>query len=69
MLVVTTILVLNKILKADRPHTDYPHTPTDYRHTDKYLKLVMTLLLLFAAIGKAEPLISTTARQKFDLDS
>ncbi len=26
-----------KILKADRPHPhNYPHTPTDYRHTDKH---------------------------------
>ncbi len=33
------------ILKADRPlPLNYPHTPTDYRHTDKHLRLVMTLL-------------------------
>ncbi len=25
-------------------------------------------MLLFAALGKAEPLLSTAARQKFDLD-
>ncbi len=26
---------MNIELKADRPHPrDYPHTPTDYRHTD-----------------------------------
>ncbi len=62
-------------LKADRPHPrNYPHTPTDHRHTDKHFRLVMTLLcsklavLLFAALGKAEPLISTAARKKFDLD-
>ncbi len=30
-------------LKADRPHPrNYPHTPTNYRHTDKHLTLVMT---------------------------
>ena len=29
-------------LKADRPHPrNYPHTPTDYRHTDNHLRLVM----------------------------
>ena len=27
------------LLKADRPHPcNYPHTPTDYRHTDEHLK-------------------------------
>ncbi len=32
-------------LKVDRPHPcDYPHTSTDYRHTDKHLGLVMTLI-------------------------
>ncbi len=44
-------------LKADRLHLpDYPHMPTDYRHTDKHFGLVMALLcsLLFAALGKAE---------------
>ena len=31
-------------LKADRLHPrDYPHMPTEYRHTDKHLRLVMTL--------------------------
>ena len=31
-------------LKADRPHPrDYQHMPTDYRHTDKHIRLVMTL--------------------------
>ncbi len=29
-------------LKADRPHLrDYPHTPTNSRHTDKNLRLVI----------------------------
>ncbi len=32
-------------LKADRPlQRDYPHLPTDYRHTDKPLRLVMILI-------------------------
>ncbi len=32
-------------LKADRPPPRiYPHMPTDYRHTDEHLRLVMTLL-------------------------
>ena len=30
------------LLKADRPHPrNYPHGPTDYRHIDKHLRLVM----------------------------
>ena len=34
-------------LKADRPHPhNYPHTPTDYRHTDNNLGLVMLLITL-----------------------
>ncbi len=34
-------------LKADRPHPrNYPHTPTDYRHTNKHLRLVMTPIAL-----------------------
>ncbi len=62
-----TVLSFSK-LKADRPHLrDYPHRPTDYRNTDKHLRLVMTPML-FAALCKAEPLISTAAHQKFDLD-
>ncbi len=41
-------------LKADRPHPhNYLHTPADYRHTDKHW---WWLLMLFAALGKAEPL-------------
>ncbi len=57
-----------QLLKANRPHPHYPQCmPPDYRHTDKHLRLVMTLVAL-AALGKAEPLISTTAHQKFDLD-
>ena len=49
-------------LKADGPHLrNYPHTPTDYRYTDIPLRL-----LPFVAFGKAEPLISTAAHQKFE---
>ncbi len=34
-------------LKANRLHLhDNPHSPTDYRHTDKHLRLVMTLIAL-----------------------
>ncbi len=34
-------------LKANRPYPrNYPHTPTDYRHTDKHLRLVMGVLAL-----------------------
>ncbi len=64
-----------KWIEQHQPHPrNYPHTPTDHRHADKPFRLVMTLLcsklavLLFAALGKAEPLISTAARQKFDPD-
>ena len=49
---------------VDRPHPWYePHTPRLQTHRHLQLRLVMTLLLLFAALGKAEPLISTAARQ------
>ncbi len=38
---------LHDILKADRPHPrNYPHAPTNYIHTDKHLRLVMTLIAL-----------------------
>ncbi len=49
-------------LKADRPHPrDYStHRQTPWTDNDSSL--------LFAALGKAEPLISTDTRQKFDLD-
>ncbi len=40
--------------------------PPDYRHIDKHFRLGMTIF--FAALGKAEPLILTAARQKSDLD-
>ena len=46
-------------LKANRLHPcNYLHTPTDFRHTDKHLRLVMVLIAL----------ISTAIRQKIDLD-
>ena len=34
-------------LKADRQHPhDYPHMPTNYKHADKHLRLVMILIAL-----------------------
>ena len=33
-------------LKADWPHPRYSHTHPDYRHTDKHLRLLMTLIAL-----------------------
>ncbi len=36
-----------KELKADWPHPrNYPPTPTDYRHTDNHLRLVMVVVAL-----------------------
>ncbi len=56
------------ILKANRPHQrDCLHMSSDYRHTDKHLRLVMSTLPI-VALGKAKPLISTAAHQKFDFD-
>ncbi len=49
-------------LKADRPHPRDNSTHRQTRWTDNESSL------LFAALGIAEPLISTAARQKFDLD-
>ncbi len=49
-------------LKADRPH---PHDYSTHRQipwTDNDSSL------LFSALDKAEPLISTATRQKFDFD-
>ncbi len=55
-------------LKDDQLHQhSYLHMPTEYRHTGKHLKLAiitLVMLLLFAALGKANPLISTSAHQK-----
>ena len=34
-------------IKADQPHPrNYPHTPTNYRHTDNYLRLVTVVVAL-----------------------
>ncbi len=42
-------------LKADRPHPrNYSHTPTNYRHTDKHLKLVMTPIALYCSAVRAD---------------
>ena len=36
---------ISKKLKADQPHPrNYPRTPTDYRHIDKHLRLLMTTI-------------------------
>ena len=48
-------------LKADRPH------PRDYSTCRQTPLTDNDSSLLFAALGKAEPLISTATRQKFDL--
>ncbi len=45
--------------------SDNLQMPTDYRCTDNHLRLVL-VVMLFAALGKAEPLISTAVRQKFE---
>ena len=54
------------MLKADRLHPrDYPHRPTDYRHTDKHLRLEMTLIALYCTQQSRAPNID---QKKFDLD-
>ncbi len=57
-------------LKADRWHLrNYPHTPTDSRHPDKHLRLVMAPNALNCTRKSRAPnLVSTAARQKIDLD-
>ncbi len=50
------------ILKADRPHPRDKSTHRQIPRTDNDSSL------LFVALGKAEPLISTAARQRLDLD-
>ncbi len=43
------------LLKADRPHLRYyPYTPPDYRHTNKHLRLVMTLIGLCCTLFSCE---------------
>ncbi len=49
-------------IKADRPHPRNYSTRRHIPRTDNDSSL------LFAALGKAEPLISTATRQKFDFD-
>ncbi len=49
-------------LKADRPHPCDKSTHRQIPRTDN------DSTLLFVALGKAEPLISTAACQRFDLD-
>ncbi len=45
--VVQVISEKKRLLKADWPHLrNYPPTPTDYRHTDKHLRLVMAPIAL-----------------------
>ncbi len=40
-----TVSKTMKKLKADRPHPrNYPWTPTDFRHTDNHLRLVMVFV-------------------------
>ncbi len=55
-------------LKADRPH---PRDYLTHRHYSTHRQTPWTdndSSLLFAALGKAEPLISIAARQKFEFD-
>ena len=55
-------------LKADQPHPrDYPHTPTNYRHTDKHLRLVMTPIALYCTRQSRAPNIDRCAPE-VDLD-
>ncbi len=49
-------------LKADRPH------PCDYSTHRQTPRTDNDSSLLFAVLGKAEPLISSAARRKLDLD-
>ena len=60
-------------LKADRPHLcNYQHMPTNYRHTDKHLRLVMTLIALSCTRLKPSPKYRLLHARKltltFDLD-
>ncbi len=54
------IYMYNIKLKADRPH------PRDYSTHRQRPWTDNDSSLLFSALGKAEPLISTAARQKFN---
>ena len=40
------VMLITYLIKADRPHPRYyQQTPTDYRHTDNHLRLVMVLVV------------------------
>ena len=55
---------MHQKLKADQPHPrDYPYTPTDYRHTDKHLRLVMTLIALCCTRQSRAPSRESTDKQ------
>ncbi len=44
------------ILKADRLHPcDYLHMPTGYRHTDKHLRLVLTIIAFCCTQQSQDP--------------
>ncbi len=46
--------VLPHKIKADRPHPrNYPHTPTDDRHTYQHLRLAIALIALYWSNGSA----------------
>ena len=51
---------------------NYPHTPTDYRHTDKHLRLVMVLIALYCTRQSRTSLragkLTLTLSPTFDLD-
>ena len=53
-LVYHPIFITGESLKADRPHLrNYPHTPTNYRHTDKHIRLVTTPIKGYGSAGRA----------------
>ncbi len=61
-LIMLPLLLMQKVIKADPQHLhDYStHRQTPLTDHDSSL--------LFAALGKAKPLISTAAHQKFSFD-
>ncbi len=56
------IILLHQISKADRPHPR--NYPTDYRHTDKYLRLVMPLITLYCTRQSRAPNNDRSRRAK-----
>ncbi len=62
------LLIVRKMmdqLKADRPHPhDYPQTPTDYRHTDNHLRLVMVVVALCCTRQTGELWQTNTRRDR-----